>query len=139
MLNHETRPKNLADMVTPEIIGLFWITAAPLSRELSSFDQLNYLFDGLLSQMIYGESSSKSRANIFFTDNFNQTLFLAHLNTEGSSKSEISGEIDEQVALIQSNAVQRKKVLVLNSDKVDWVSELSKRYSQFEFISISLD
>ncbi len=139
MLNHETRPKNLADMVTPEIIGLFWITPAPLSRELASFDQLNYLFDGLLSQMIYGESSSRSRANIFFTDNFNQTLFLAHLNTEGSSKSEIAGEIDEQVALIQSNANDRRKVLVISSSHADWTAELSKRYSQFEFISVTLE
>ena len=87
--------------------------------------------------MIYGESNSKSRANIFFTDNFNQTLFLAHLNTEGSSKSEIAGEIDEQVALIQSNANDRRKVLVISSSSADWTTELSKRYSQFEFISVT--
>ncbi len=128
----------LIDQVTPEIIGIFWLTTQPLDRSLQGFDQLNYLFDGLLSQFLFGENVVEKRANIFFTDNFSKTLFLAHLKIEGASKSEISGDIDEQIALIQANMQGRTKILVIQDTKVDWMSDLTKRYDQFNFVDLKL-
>lgn len=127
---------NIIDHVTPDIIGIFWLTSEGLDRKLSGFDQFNYLFDGLLSQFIYGENVSEKRANLFFTKNFGHSLFLAHLKTEGASKSELAGEIDEQIALIQSGANSRTKILVLQDTTSDWFAELQKRYGQFSFSKI---
>lgn len=132
-------PSILIDQVTPEIIGIFWLTSSSLDRSLTGFDQFNYLFDGLLSQFLYGENVAEKRANIFFTDNFSKTLFLAHLKTEGASQSEISGDIDEQIALIQSNVQGRSKILVLQDTTNDWAMELQKRYVQFTFIKVNLE
>lgn len=134
-MSNETS-KTLTDLVTPEIVGIFWITTKPLDRSLRGFDQLNYLFDGLLSQFLYGEEKADSRANLFFTDNFNKSFFLAHIKTQGASPSEISGEIDEQVALIQSNALNRNKVLVIQDTDFNWLPDLNKRYSQFQFLPL---
>lgn len=130
--------KTLRDLATPEIVGIFWITSHSLDRTLDGFDQLNYLFDGLLSQFLYGEEVTSRRANLFFTENFNKSLFLAHIKTEGASRSEISGEIDEQVALIQSNASERNKILVIQETDHDWLPDLTKRYSQFQFLSLKI-
>lgn len=129
---------SLVDLVTPETIGLFWITNSSLNRELKGFEEINYLFDGLISQFLFGQSVVEKRANIFFTDNFSKTLFLAHITAEGASKSEIAGDIDEQVALIQSNMQGRIKILILQDTTHDWAAELSKRYDQFTFIKIVL-
>lgn len=137
-MSNKEAAKTLTDLATPEIVGIFWITTRGLDRSLEGFDQLNYLFDGLLSQFLYGEEVTSRRANLFFTDNFNKSLFLAHIKTEGASKSEISGEIDEQVALIQSHASDRNKILVIQDTDHNWLNELDKRYSQFKFISLKV-
>lgn len=136
MLKEQGPDINIIDHVTPDIIGIFWITNSALDRKLAGFDQFNYLFDGLLSQFIYGENVSEKRANLFFTKNFDQSLFLAHLKTEGASKSELAGEIDEQIALIQSGANGRTKILVLQDTTNDWFAELHKRYGHFTFSKI---
>jgi len=136
MLKEQDPDTNIIDHVTPDIIGIFWITTNALDRTLVGFDQFNYLFDGLLSQFIYGENVSEKRANLFFTHNFGHSLFLAHLKTEGASKSELAGEIDEQIALIQSGANGRTKILVMQDTSNDWLAELQKRYGHFSFSKI---
>lgn len=120
------------DQFTPEVLGAFWITDKELSRELAGFDEFNYLFDGLISQYLFDKSraiESLPRANIFFTKNFNKKIFLSHIKNEG----DISGALDEQMAIIKSSEETRKKILVHNLSSKDWLNELKKRYSQFEF------
>ena len=130
--------KSVIDQFTPDILGLFWITEEELTRDLEGFDEFNYLFDGLISQYLYGQStqhdSALPRSNIFFTNNFNKKLFLAHIKQD----SEIACVLDEQIALIQENSVDRKKVLILNRTSKNWVQDLQKRYPKFEFHALEL-
>lgn len=123
------------DQFTPEILGAFWITDKELSRDLSGFDEFNYLFDGLISQYLYGQTTEKRslpRANIFFTKNFNQKIFLAHIKQDG----DISGALDEQIAIIKQSTDSRKQILLFNETSRNWLQELQKRYSQFEFLPL---
>ncbi|MBP7845735.1 MAG: hypothetical protein KA116_13090 [Proteobacteria bacterium] len=131
--------KSVIDQFTPEILGVFWITNEELSRNLSGFDDFNYLFDGLISQYLYGQDAQDAgenktipRSNIFFTQNFNQKLFLAHIRQDG----EIDGVLDEQIALIQENKRDRHRILIFNKTSKNWVQDLSKRYSQFHFTAL---
>jgi hypothetical protein len=129
--------KSVLDQFTPDILGAFWLTESELSREISCFDEFNYLFDGLLSQYLYGQSLEKGtlpKANIFFTQNFNKKIFLSHIKCDG----DISGALDEQMAIVKLATEERKKILVLNNTSKDWVAGLQKRYSQFEFITLEL-
>ncbi len=136
--NTKTSP-NILDQFTPEVLGIFWVTSAELSRELAGFDDFNYLFDGLLSQYLYGqETTSNQHAHIFFTQNFNNKVFLAHLRTKDLTKSQISGDIDEQVALIEAKNPARKTILILDKTSDEWMPELKKRYSQFEFKALDI-
>lgn len=132
---NSTRIKlSILDQFTPDVLGIFWITNEDLSRELCSFDDLNYLFDGLISQYIYGqETTSAKHAHIFFTENFNAKIFLAHLCTRHLTKSQIAGDIDEQIALIQAAKNENKIILILDKTQGQWHSEIKKRYPQFEF------
>lgn len=130
--------KSVIDQFTPDILGVFWITDEELSRDLLGFDEFNYLFDGLISQYLYGQSVSKDKAlprsNIFFTQNFGQRIFLAHIKQD----SETAGVLDEQIALIQENSGERKKIFIFNKTSKNWVDDLKKRYPKFEFHALEL-
>ena len=125
---------SILDQFTPEVLGMFWITRDDLGRELIGFDDFNYLFDGLLSQYLYGqENSSNKHAHIFFTENFNKKIFLAHLKTKEFSKSQVAGDIDEQISLVSVKELERKIILVFDKTDDNWTTELIKRYAKFEF------
>lgn len=130
-----TRVKlSILDQFTPDVLGIFWITREDLNRDLQGFEDFNYLFDGLISQYLYGEeTNSEKHAHIFFTENYNDRIFLAHLRTKDLTKSQISGDIDEQIALIQAAKSENKVILVFDKTEDQWHSELKKRYPQFEF------
>ena len=123
------------DQFTPDILGVFWITDEELSGNLYGLDVFNYLFDGLITQYLFDKSDAPSnkhleRMNVFYTKNFSQTLFLAHLKMN----DETAGFLDEQIALIQDNKTgNQKNILILNQTKKNWSSDLQKRYPQFEF------
>ncbi|MDO9181071.1 MAG: hypothetical protein Q7U04_01620 [Bacteriovorax sp.] len=128
------------DQFTPDILGVFWITNEELNSELLGFNEFNYLFDGLISQYLYGQNIDASdihleRSNVFFTLNFNQKLFLAHFKVH----NEMAGSLDEQIALIQENKnSDRKNILVFNLTEKNWGSDLEKRYPQFNFMNLEL-
>ena len=130
-----TRPNiTILDQFTPEVLGIFWFTRDDLARELLGFEDFNYLFDGLISQYLYGkETQSDKHAHIFFTENFQSRIFLAHLKTKDLTKTQLSSDIDEQVALISAPTADRKIVLVFDKTEHAWTTELQKRYPQFDF------
>jgi hypothetical protein len=132
---NSTRAKlSVLDQFTPDVLGIFWITREDLSRDLSHFEDFNYLFDGLISQYLYGqETAIDKHAHIFFTENYNNRIFLAHLRSRNLTKSQISGDIDEQIALIQASQNENKIILIFDKTEDQWHSELKKRYPQFEF------
>ena len=44
---------SVLDQFSPDVLGIFWITNEDLNRDLSNFEDFNYLFDGLISQYLY--------------------------------------------------------------------------------------
>lgn len=131
---------SIVDQFTPDILGVFWISNEELSLDLLGFDEFNYLFDGLLSQYLYGQKDNEinpdlNKANVFFTHNFNQKLFLAHIKMN----AEIDSIMDKHLALIPENEkTERKKILIFNKSSKPVGSNLEKRYPQFEFKSLRL-
>lgn len=124
----------ILDQFTPEVLGLFWFTRDELERELVGFEQFNYLFDGLISQYLYGkETQTDKHAHIFFTENFQSRIFLAHLKTKDFTKSQLASDIDEQIALVSPSKENRKIILVFDKTEHAWTTELKKRYPQFDF------
>jgi len=132
--------KRVVDQFTPDILAVFWITNEELSRDLIGFDEFNYLFDGLISQYLYGQVERESdldlnKTNIFFTNNYGQKLFLAHMKMH----SGIAGTLDEHIALIQENrSSDRKKILLFNTTSKDYTKDLLKRYPHFDFKFLEL-
>ena len=124
---------SILDQFTPEVHGMFWMTRDNLSRELIGFDDFNYLFDGLISQYIYGqENNNEKHSHMFFTNNYDHRIFLAHLKTKDHSQSHLASEIEEQLKLIKSSENDKKVILVFDKTDERWLLELTKRYPQYE-------
>ncbi|MBC7428001.1 MAG: hypothetical protein H7336_05275 [Bacteriovorax sp.] len=139
MYSSHRPPITILDQFTPEVQGIFWVTRDDLSRELIGFDDFNYLFDGLISQYLYGqENNNDKHAHIFFTKNYDHKIFLAHLKTKEHTKSQVAGDIDEQLALIKAGESEKKVILVFDNTDDHWFPELKKRYPQFEFKELTV-
>jgi hypothetical protein len=138
--NIETNLKTVIDKFTPDILGVFWITKEELSRDLLGFDEFNYLFDGLISQYLYGQKEDANeinihKSNIFFTRNFNQNIFLIHCEMN----ADLGKALDDQMALIlENNSSERKRILIFTPTLSSLSSDLQDRYPKFEFIDLEL-
>ena len=138
--NLESNLKTVIDLFTPDILGVLWITTEELSRDLLGFDELNYLFDGLISQYLYGQQKlgveiNIHKSNIFFTKNFNQNIFLTHFELNNNLENAIN---DQMTLVIENKNSERKKIIVFNQTDSKLSSDLFKRYPQFEFIDLEL-
>ncbi len=137
-VNSSSNLKSVIDLFTPDVLGAFWITDEELTTNLLGLDEFNYLFDGLISQYLYAQDPDKkresNRADVFFTQNFGKKIFLSHIKNTGN----IANVIDEQIAIVQESASERKKILVFNTSSKDWISELKKNYPKFEFMPLEL-
>jgi len=128
--------KNVIDQFTPNIRGILWITQEQLSQNLMGFNEFNYLFDGLLSQFIYGQIENQAllNTNIFFTQNFDKTLFLAHIEMN----IDIKNNVNQQLKLISESSDERKKIIIYDTTEKIKMLELAETYPQFEFTQLIL-
>jgi hypothetical protein len=134
--NLEKKLKNVLDQFAPDILGAVWISNEELSMDLLGFDEFNYLFDGLISQYLYGQEQASvdkhlERSSVFYTKNFDQNIFLIHLQMRNDSSSLMA----DQNNLIQKNKLdERKKILLFNQTKKYWGRDLQIRYPDYDFI-----
>ncbi len=129
--------KEIIDQFTPDVVGIFWITKQVLNRDLKGFDELNYLFDGLISQYLYGQLDEKhlERKNTFFTHNFNKLLFLAHTQENAQTKQQL---IEHMNILRYNQTEERRKILVLDESELTIQKSLQDQYPQFIFQPIEV-
>lgn len=67
----------LLDRLPPHTLGAIWIGEKALDLTTPGFSELNYVFDGLISQTIHQYSNEqKSNQLSFFTKNFGENFFL---------------------------------------------------------------
>lgn len=125
------------DQFTPDKVGVFWFSNSPLDSELAGFHDFNYLCDGLIAQLLTRQPEMvKNNSNLFIGPSFDHPFFVAHINCNGLTPSQVSGEIDEQIAAVLTLKGEKNKVFVFDQSQGQWSNELKKRYSQFEFIEL---
>ena len=112
-------------------------TKQELNRDLPAFFEFNYLFDGLISQYLYGQIEDKhlERKNTFFTKNFDKLFFLVHTMLTENSKKELSEHID---ILHYNQTEERRKILVLDTADSGLIKQLKDKYPQFLFQEIHI-
>jgi hypothetical protein len=120
----------ILNLVDQNIRAILWLTEDALSNKTLGFNELNYLFDGLISDFLVAHPNKELNSiQSFFSKSFGNDICLVHISGNEIS----SGTIDEQIAFIKTHLNQSSDVVVLNFTNKDWESELKKRYSQLHF------
>jgi hypothetical protein len=129
--------KVVLDLFTPDVLGVLWITNEELNRDLPAFSEFNYLFDGLISQYLYGQVEDKhlERKNTFFTKNFNKLVFLVHSKLGSETKNELFEHMD---ILHYNQTEERRKVLILDTANSGLIQQLKEKFPQFLFQEIHI-
>ncbi len=110
-------------MLSPDISGLFWFTTT--LKESSCFNNLDYIFDGLLSL----NNPKDEDPSLFFTENFTNKIFLYHFPS-----IEAGNHFQRAFEIISKNNLETRKFIVINETQKNWTETLSKKYSNFTFI-----
>jgi hypothetical protein len=129
--------KVVLDLFTPDVLGVLWITNEELNRDLPAFSEFNYLFDGLISQYLYGQVEDKhlERKNTFFTKNFNKLVFLVHSKFSSETKTELFEHMD---ILHYNQTEERRKILILDTANSELILQLKEKFPQFLFQKIHI-
>jgi hypothetical protein len=99
----------LLDRLTPTVLGAIWIGDTFLDISTPGFTELNYIFDGLLSQSIHLYSEEQKNEPLsFFTKNFGENFFLYYLN----------GKVKFPMTLPMAPSENRNTILIINSSLV---------------------
>src|SRR5690606_14326236 len=82
-----------------EIRAILWLSEKPLTSDLPHFNELDYLFDGLLSHHVkLRKNITEYEKNIFSGRSFNRDLLLIQL--AGKDKTKIEKDLEQTLALI---------------------------------------
>ena len=128
MANHNPQ---LLDRLTPATLGAIWIGDSALDSTTLGFSELNYIFDGLISQTIHLYSKEqKSSPLSFFTKNFGENFFLYY----------VVEKVTFPIVLPIAPTENRNKILIINSssNKKIPIETFEKKLPGFQFELLDL-
>jgi translation initiation factor IF-1 len=122
--------------LTPEILGVFWVTDEDLVKRPQNFETFDYLLDGLLTcyYQNYKDNEISDGKNFFVTSSYNEQMFVGHLKNGKTILSEIQ-DLMNVVKVLKSDKV---KVLICNQTKDQIKKQVEKKYKNYEFIELDL-
>lgn len=121
----------LLDRLTPAFQGAIWIGDKILDHSIPGYPELNYIFDGLISQTIHLYSVDQKKEKLsFFTKNFGNNFFLYYFATE----------VKFPLVLPNIPTEDRNKVLIINStaNKKIQIEIFEKNLPGFQFELIEI-
>ena len=69
--------KSLTEQITPEFLGIIWVTKDQLNKRPKYFDQIDYLFNGLLT---HSNLAAPHKKSIYMGKSYGRPFFLAHFD-----------------------------------------------------------
>lgn len=122
----------LLDSISPDTQLVIWPSKSALSKSSTHFQEFDYLYDGLISEMLDGQNRSEKELQdilTFRTKHFQKELWLVFIGPEAHSS-----HIDEQFNIMSQNL--SNELVLIAGDKTKWDEELPRRYTKFKFKSI---
>ncbi|RLA61898.1 MAG: hypothetical protein DRQ89_10380 [Epsilonproteobacteria bacterium] len=113
--------KSLTEAITPEYLGIIWVTKDQLLEKPEKFDQIDYLFNGLITKSMAQNSSGKK--GLFMGNSFGHPFFLAHFKEDAPN---FEKEMNEAMEMIYKLGLKSNKVLVISEKKFNF-----KKYKNF--------
>ena len=131
---------HLQAVITPHVMGLFWITEKKLIDRPRPFYALDYFFNGGLVNYYQHEgrpSTAAERQTFFISSSFGEPFFLGHLK---ASREGANVALENLMTLTKSLSFNNsgKSILVLDSSHKKLYPYLVKKYGTFQFETLEL-
>jgi len=124
-------------VITPEVLGLFWLTNDDLIKKPKYFHSIDYLLDGLLTNYLNIEQQNEfSRQKKFFvSSSFGHPFFVSHIHL-GST------DIQEELIEIMNIAtplkrIEHQKIVIIDNSTENISAFLDKKFKDFSFVNLS--
>lgn len=125
---------SLNSLVSHEVSGIFWIDGEAFEKRTHFYEPLNYLFDGLLNYYLENSEHKNDLKKMFISQGFNQPYFLCHLDDHLRDK--MYEEIINVFQSIKNPGAKRRKILILNSTKNDYLKFFEKKFPNYDYQEI---
>lgn len=122
--------QKLQDAISPEAIGIIWITKELLCSTPKPFYSLDYFLDGQLSQYNSRNKDNKHIRTAFFTKNFDHKFFVFHSTDKN---------IDEVFNLAKNKEKINNKIIIVDEKDTLNIEKLSSQYKEYSFDKISIE
>lgn len=118
----------MLDLITHEVRGIIWLTDKPLANFPSCFQELNYLFDGLIGQHVANAShgSLGSEKNVFIGRSFDRDIVLIQIY--GFEKTERLKILHDTVPIIPGQSEHANVLLIAKEDSSQLAKDLKKKF-----------
>lgn len=80
------RFQKLQRALTPDTQVVFWVTEQALSQRPDYFEELDYFFNQLLSDLLISQAQSAQNSHFIMGNNFGSSLYLIHANSDQPQK-----------------------------------------------------
>ena len=130
--------------IGPQVLGVLWISEAPLEKFPKAFLEMDYLLDGLLThhlqdlQAASATNSADHEKNFFLSTSFGTPFFVAHLHHTRI----ILGEVKEliQMALPLATEYREKNTIILLADRpLALADKLAAAFENLRFQDVALN
>jgi len=102
--------KNLLETISPKYLGIIWATKGLLSEKLEYFEEINYLFNGILNK-----SKNSEKTTLLLGNSFGNPFFLTHIQENDSM---IEQNLDQTLQIIKSLNSDNKNILFIGDKKI---------------------
>jgi hypothetical protein len=122
----ENNYPQIIDRLTPDFQGAIWIGNSPLSENIPGFKELNYIFDGLISQAIHSYTKEQMNNPLsFFTKCFGEDFFLYYF----------INNFELPISLPKNRTENNNKVLIINATLEGKIQteKIEKSFPAFQF------
>ena len=117
--------KALTEVLTPEYLGIICVTKDHLNKTPKLFNEIDYLFDGLITRS-FDQTNPVKRA-LYVGKSFGHPFFLAHFEDNNSNCEK---DMDETINIVSKLKVNSKKILVISDRKFSF-----KKFKEFHLQS----
>jgi hypothetical protein len=132
----------LRNLIGPQVLGVLWISEAPLEKFPKAFLEMDYFLDGLLTHHLQKLSAANHHPadhekNYFLSTSFGTPFFVAHLH----HTKIVLGDVKEliQMALPLAAEYREKNTIILLADRpLALADKLAPTFENLRFKDVSL-
>ncbi len=122
----------LQEKLTPQVLGLLWITGQDIAAREAPFDELNYFFDGILGRRMFSATAQAEVADthLVASEHYQRPVYLGQVRRD---TPRLGVALNQLLRIMQGRSGGRKKILVVLQERSHFPPSVAKSNPSVEF------